>query len=293
MTHAALGPNEWAPVLLAVSCSFFDNTPSLCSNTWQSTFTIAGHNASFNTAAQLSFSTNLAAQFPGVEPGHHSHSIPEHCRDQYRLSCRTNKLPPCNRRRRLWFYRLHRLQGCRPLLAASRPTRPRRRWRHRPHPRHRGLRHRRRVCTPRRPRRARCRRRKAPPLTCMPILHPLDGRPPLSKARWVESLACSRWSSLRWLASSYGWWGCLEHCVRARCETGRKEHVGVSEEGRSRDVLDGESGWLSFSASTGWRALNANPRPRPKACTPFQGLRAAVVQLATRVNSFPLPAMLG
>ena len=91
MTHAALGPNEWAPVLLAVSCSFFDNTPSLCSNTWQSTFTIAGHNASFNTAAQLSFSTNLAAQFPGVEPGHHSHSIPEHCRDQYRAertSCR-------------------------------------------------------------------------------------------------------------------------------------------------------------------------------------------------------------
>ena len=161
---------------------------------------------------------------------------------------------PCNRRRRLWLYRLHRLQGCRPMeavepglarigpiLAASRPARPRRprqsqrplrRWRHRPHPRHR-----RRCCTP--PRR--------------PCTHAKST--PLSRARWVDSLASSRWCSLRWLASSYGWWGCL-HCVLARCETGRKEHVGVGEEGRSRDVLNGGSGWLSSSASTGWRALN-------------------------------------
>ena len=178
-----------------------------------------------------------------------------------------DRTPRCSRRRRLWLYRLHRLQGCRPLLAASRPARPRRprqsqrplrRWRHRPHPCHRGLCHRRRRCTPpRRPRRVCCRRRKAPLFTRMPTLQPRDGMPPLSKARWVDSLACSRWSSLRWLASSHGWWGCLEHCVRARCETGRKEHVGVGEEGRSRDVLDGESGWLSSSASTGWRALNA------------------------------------
>jgi len=181
-----------------------------------------------------------------------------------------DRTPPCNRRRRLWLYRLHRLQECRPLLAASRPARPRRprqsqrplrRWRHRPHPRYRGLFHRRRRCTPpRHPRRVRCRPPKAPPYTRMPTLQPLDGRPPLSKARWVDSLACSRWSSSRWLASSHGWWGCLEHCVRARCETGREEHVGVGEEGRSRDVLDGESGWLSSSASTGWRALNAKRR---------------------------------
>ena len=70
MTRAALGPNEWAPVLSAVSCSFFDNTPSLCGiYTWQSTYTIAGGITSFNSAARLSFSANLAAQFPGVEPG--------------------------------------------------------------------------------------------------------------------------------------------------------------------------------------------------------------------------------
>jgi hypothetical protein len=176
-----------------------------------------------------------------------------------------DRTPPCNRR-------------CRPLLAASRPARPRRprqclrplrRWRHRPHRRHRGLRHRRRRCTP--PRR---------PCT-------YANSTPLSKARWVNSLACSRWSSSRWLGSSHGWWGCLEHCVRARCEAGRKEHVGVGEEGRSRNVLDGESAWLSSSASTGWRAWNA------KRCTPFQGLRAAAVHIATRVKSFPLPAMLG
>jgi hypothetical protein len=189
-----------------------------------------------------------------------------------------DRTPPCNCRRRLWLYRLHRLQGCRPLLAASRPARPRRprqclrplrRWRHRPHPRHRGLRHRRRRCTPPR--------------------HPCTyaNSTPLSKARWVDSLACSRWSSSRWLASSHGWWGCLEHCVLARCETRRKEHVGVGEEGRSRNVLDGESGWLSSSASTGWQAWNA------KRCTPFQGMRAAAVHIATRVKSFPLPAMLG
>jgi len=167
-----------------------------------------------------------------------------------------DRTPPCNRRCRLWLYRLHRLQGCRLLLAASRPARPRRprqsqrplsRWRHRPHPR----------TPPRRPRQVRCRRPKAPPYTRMPTLQPRDGRPPLSKARWVDSLACSRWSSLRWLASSHDRWGCLELCVRARSETGRKEHVGVGEEGCSRDVLNGESGWLSSSASTGWRALNA------------------------------------
>jgi hypothetical protein len=185
---------------------------------------------------------------------------------------------PCNRRRRLWLYRLHGLQGCRPLLAASRPARPRRprqsqrplrRWRHRPHPRHRGLRHRRRRCTPlRRPRRVRCHHPMARPLTRMPTLQPLDGRPPLSKARWVDSRACSRWPSSRWLVSSHGWWGCLEHCVRARCETGRKEHVGVGEEGRSRDVLDGGSGWLSSSASTGWRALNAKRPRRRRRCAP-------------------------
>jgi hypothetical protein len=184
------------------------------------------------------------------------------------IATTADRTPPCNRRRLLWLYGLHRLQGCRPLLAASRPAHPRRprqsqrplrRWRHRPHPRHRGLRHRRRRCThPRRPRRVHCRRPKAPPYTRMPTLQPRDGRPPLSKARRVDSLACSRWSCLRCLVSSYGWWGCLEHCVRARCETGRKEQVGVGEEGRSRDVLDGESGWLSSSASTGWRALNAN-----------------------------------
>jgi hypothetical protein len=157
--------------------------------------------------------------------------------------------PRCSRRRRLWLYSLHRLQGCRPFLAASRPARPRR-----PRQSQRPLRR----CTPlRRPRRVRCHHPTVPPLTRMPTLRPLDGRPPLSKARWVDSLA-SRWSSSRWLASLYGWWGCLEHCVRARCETGRKEHVGVGEEGRSRNVLDGESGWLSSSASTGWRALNAN-----------------------------------
>jgi hypothetical protein len=126
--------------------------------------------------------------------------------------------------------------------------RPRRRRRRR-------CRHRRRRCTPpRRPRRVRCRRPKAPPYTRMPTLQPRDGRPPLSKARWVDSLA---WSSLRWLASSFRWRGCIEHCDRVRCETGREEHAGVGEEGRSRDVLDGESGWLSSSASTGWRALNA------------------------------------
>ena len=62
------------------------------------------------------------------------------------------------------------------------------------------------------------------------------------------------------IVSSYGWWGCLQHCFRARCETGRKEHVGVREEGRSRDVLNGESGWLSSSASTGWQALHAKRR---------------------------------
>lgn len=32
-------------------------------------FTIAGDITSFNAAAQLSFSTNLAVQFPGFEPG--------------------------------------------------------------------------------------------------------------------------------------------------------------------------------------------------------------------------------
>ena len=88
------------------------------------------------------------------------------------------------------------------------------------------------------------------------------------------------WSSLRWLASLYGWWGCVEHCVRARCETGRKEQVRVGEEGRSRDVLlHGVSGWLSSSASTGWRALNAKRPRRLRRCapstahTPSQGRR--------------------
>ena len=131
----------------------------------------------------------------------------------------------------------------------------------------------------------------------MPTLQPLDGRPPLSKARWVDSLACSRWSSLRWLASSYGWWACLEHCVRARCETGRKEHVGVGEEGRSRDVLDGGSGWLSSSASTGWRALNAK---RPRHSFTYQpsargqlgeqraSLSAAISQASTAPRRTPL-----
>jgi hypothetical protein len=90
----------------------------------------------------------------------------------------------------------------------------------------------------------------------------------------------------------------LEHCVRARCETGRKEHVGVGEEGRSRDVLDGESGWLSSSASTGWRALNAK-RPRHsftyqpsargrRARAQRARLSAAISQASTAPRRMPL-----
>ena len=131
----------------------------------------------------------------------------------------------------------------------------------------------------------------------MPTLQTLDGRPPLSRAGRVDSLACSRWSSLRWLALSYGWWGCLERCVRARCETGREEHVGLGEEGHSRDVLDGESGWLSSSASTGWRALNAKrPRhsftyqlsSRGRLGAPRASLSAAISQASTAPRRTPL-----
>ena len=89
----------------------------------------------------------------------------------------------------------------------------------------------------------------------------------------------------------------LEHCVRARCETGRKEHVGVGEEGRSRDVLDGESGWLSSSASTGWRALNAKrsrlsftyqPSARGRLGAPRARLSAAILQASTAPRRMPL-----
>ncbi len=184
---------------------------------------------------RMATAATTAARAPGTRMASTAPTAPTaacadrcHCRPQVHPSARASawrrasapiaptadRTPPCNRRRRLWLYRLHRLQGCRPLLA------------------------------------------------------PRDGRRPLYKARRVDALACSRWSSLRWLASSHGWWGCLEHCDRARCETGREEHVGVGEEGRSRDVLDGESGWLSFSASTGWRAWNATRSRRRRRCAP-------------------------
>ena len=281
MTHAALGPNEWAPVLLAVSCSFFDNTPSLCSNTWQSTFTIAGDIASFNTAAQLSFSTNLAAQFPGVEPGHHSHSIPEHCRDQYRAertSCRhaiaaaafgsTASIASKDAAHSRQHLGQHALAAA--LAAAGAPVRT--------------------LVVAVFATAAADAPLVAPAELPPSSLPPSQGATPHMHANSASTgrkatalqgemgrvtclLSMVVFAMAGLIVSSYGWWGCLEHCFRARCETGRKElEQGArgSPRGRSKPGCAQWRVWLvillSFDRMASVAAGSSAPPGRTAVC---------------------------